>query len=92
MTEAQDADYVHRYEHETWTRCAEEYLDGFAGLTRGTLPLLIEAARVGPGRRVLEIGSGPGHIAEALTQAGAMVIGIDFSASMIDVARRSYPL
>jgi len=91
MTKALDADQVHRYEHETWSRCAAEYLDGFAGLTRGTLPLLIEAARVGAGKRVLEIGSGPGHVAEALTQAGATVTGIDFSASMVDVARRSYP-
>ena len=91
MTSEFNAEVVHQYEHETWSRCANDYLDGFAGLTRETLPLLIEAAGVGNGRSVLDIGSGPGHIAEAFTQAGCAVTGIDFSASMIDVAKRRYP-
>ena len=91
MTSDFDADVVQQYEHEAWSRCAEQYLDGFAGLTRETLPLLIEAAVIGDGRSILDIGSGPGHIAEALTQAGCTVTGIDFSASMIDVAKRRYP-
>ncbi len=91
MTNDFDATAIDRYEHETWSRCADTYLDGFAGLTRETLPLLIEAAKVGTDCRVLEIGSGPGHIAEALMQTGATVTGIDFSAQMIDVANRRYP-
>ncbi|MHC4946839.1 MAG: class I SAM-dependent methyltransferase [Planctomycetota bacterium] len=91
MPDAFDAETVQRYEHETWSRCAEDYLDGFAGLTRETLPFVIEAAEIAPDRRVLEIGSGPGHIAEALARAGGSVTGIDFSASMVDVARHRYP-
>lgn len=86
-----EAEDVQRYEHETWSRCADQYLDGFGALTKATLPLVIEAAGVGDGCRVLEIGSGPGHIAEALTQVGATVVGIDFSASMIELAKRFYP-
>ncbi len=86
-----NAEAVHRYEHETWSRCADQYLDGFAALTQETLPLLIEAAGVCDGCCVLEIGSGPGHIAEALSQAGATVTGIDFAASMVEVAKRRYP-
>jgi SAM-dependent methyltransferase len=86
-----DAEAVHRFERETWSRCADHYLEGFAGLTRPTLPLLIEAADIGAGRDVLEIGSGPGHIAAALQETGARVTGIDFSASMVEVARRSHP-
>ena len=91
MTSEFDADVVHQYEHETWSRCAKEYLGGFAGLTQETMPLLIKAAGVGNGRSVLDIGSGPGHVAQALTQAGGTVTGIDFSGSMIDVAKRRYP-
>ncbi len=86
-----DADVVHRYEHETWTRCAATYLDHFAGLTRETVPLLQDAAGIRPGSTVLDIGCGPGHVAGALAEAGAIVTGIDFSARMVEVARRHYP-
>ncbi len=91
MTEAFAPDVVHQYEHEAWSRCADDYLDGFAGLTRDALPLLIEAAQIRSGQRVLEVGSGPGHIADGLTQGGSIVTGIDFSAQMIEVAKRRYP-
>jgi ubiquinone/menaquinone biosynthesis C-methylase UbiE len=40
---------------------------------------------------VLEIGSGPGHVAQSLTEAGAIVTGVDFSAEMVAVARRQFP-
>ena len=86
-----DADVVHRYEHETWTRCAATYLDHFAGLTRETISLLRDAANIQPGSTVLDIGSGPGHVAGALAEAGAAVTGIDFSARMVEVAHRHYP-
>jgi len=86
-----DPDVVSRYERETWNRCATSYLDTFAGLTGETVPLLIEGARIGPGSAVLEIGSGPGHVAGALAQTGAAVSGIDFSGEMVEVARQRFP-
>jgi len=84
-------DIVHQYEHETWSRCAATYLDHFAGLTRESLPMLREAANIRSGIRVLDVGSGPGHIAGALSQDGAAVTGIDFSAQMVEVAKKHYP-
>ncbi len=86
-----DADVVHRYEHETWTRCAATYLDHFAGLTRETVPLLRDGADIRAGSTVLDIGCGPGHVTGALAEPGAIVTGIDFSARMVEVARRHYP-
>ncbi|MFQ5790795.1 MAG: class I SAM-dependent methyltransferase, partial [Acidobacteriota bacterium] len=91
MSEEISPDVVTQYERETWSRCAESYLDTFAALTGETVPLLLEAAEVRSGRHVLEIGSGPGHVADALAQAGADVTGVDFSAQMVEVARRRYP-
>jgi SAM-dependent methyltransferase len=91
MSEPKSPDVVTRYERETWSRCAESYLDTFASLTRETVPLLIEAANIRRGTDVLEIGSGPGHVAEALRKAGASVTGVDFSPQMVRVAQRSYP-
>lgn len=50
-----------------------------------------EAAGVGAGKQVLDIGSGPGHVAEALSQTGAQVTGVDFSTQMVEIATQRYP-
>ncbi|MFQ5876163.1 MAG: class I SAM-dependent methyltransferase [Acidobacteriota bacterium] len=91
MGEEINPDVVREYERETWSRCAGGYLDTFAALTRETVPLLVEGAQIGSGSRVLEIGSGPGHVARALTESGATVTGVDFSPQMVKVARRRFP-
>lgn len=91
MTEDIDPDVVTQYERETWARCAESYLDTFAALTRQTVPLLSKAAMIGSGGNVLEIGSGPGHVADMLRETGAAVTGVDFSPQMVEVAQHRYP-
>lgn len=84
-------DDVAQYEREAWSRTADVYLDTFAKLTGETIPILIEATQLSNGCDVLEIGSGPGHIAHALSQAGGRITGVDVSARMVDVAQHSYP-
>jgi ubiquinone/menaquinone biosynthesis C-methylase UbiE len=91
MSESINPEVVTQFEHKTWSRCAESYLDTFAGLTREAIPLLLEAAHIRHGSHVLEIGSGPGHVAHALIEAGVRVTGVDFSAQMVAVAQRHYP-
>lgn len=91
MTEGFDPDVVAEYERDTWNRCAEDYVDTFAGITGETVPLLMEAAGIRSGCQVLEIGSGPGHVADMLAQAGASVVGVDFSSRMVAVAQSRYP-
>lgn len=49
-------------------------------------------ARLAPGARVLDVGSGTGRpAAEALARAGCAVTGIDVSAHMVDLARSRVP-
>ena len=91
MNEGFDPDVVTAYERDTWNRCADDYIDTFAGITGETVPLLIESAGISSGSQVLEIGSGPGHVADMLMQAGASVTGVDFSSNMVDVAQRRFP-
>lgn len=43
------------------------------------------------GRRVLEIGHGPGHLLRALRRAGYEVVGLDLSVAMGRLARRRAP-
>lgn len=40
------------------------------------------------GMRVLDAGCGPGDLAQAMARRGAEVVGVDLSASLLDVARR----
>ncbi len=51
--------------------------------------LLTRMGLTGPGRRVLDLGCGPGLLAERLAAGGALVTGIDVSASSLRHARRS---
>ena len=91
MNEVFDPDVVAKYERETWSRCADDYVDTFAGITAETVPMLLDAAGIRPGSKVLEIGSGPGHVADMLVQVGADVTGVDFSSKMVEVAQSRYP-
>jgi SAM-dependent methyltransferase len=53
------------------------------------------AAAIGPVSSVAhpacDLGCGPGHIGAFLAAAGVKVVGIDLSAGMVAVARRSFP-
>lgn len=91
MSDGFDPDVVTEYELNTWSRCAEDYVDTFAGITGETVPLLMEIAGIRSGDQVLELGSGPGHVADLLVQAGAVVTGVDFSPDMVEVAQSKYP-
>lgn len=48
---------------------------------------LVDTFEVGPGRRVLDLGCGPGLYAHRLARAGARVTGMDLSARSLDHAR-----
>lgn len=44
-----------------------------------------------PGERILDLGSGTGHLAARIAEAGATVIGLDASAEMVAQAKQLYP-
>lgn len=54
---------------------------------RGVVELLAPQ----PGERILDLGCGTGHLTNQIAAAGAQVIGLDKSQSMIEEARRLYP-
>src|SRR5262249_36374124 len=67
------------------------YLDSFGLVTAQSVPALIEAADIMPGWLVLDVATGPGYVAAAAANKGAIVTGIDFSPTMVQIARRKYP-
>jgi demethylmenaquinone methyltransferase / 2-methoxy-6-polyprenyl-1,4-benzoquinol methylase len=46
-----------------------------------------DLARVGPGSRALDVGTGTGDLAIELARRGASVTGVDFAPAMLEVAR-----
>jgi demethylmenaquinone methyltransferase/2-methoxy-6-polyprenyl-1,4-benzoquinol methylase len=50
-----------------------------------------DLARVGPGSRALDVGTGTGDLAIELARRGAAVTGLDFAPAMLEVARRKAP-
>lgn len=62
--------------------------------TKGTgqeVEFLIDALRLGPGMRVLDVGCGPGRHALALAEHGIEVVGVDIAERFIELARRDAP-
>lgn len=79
------------FERATWSRCAAGYDDGFAGLTGRSIDALLDGAGVGPGSRVLDVGTGTGIAASGAVARGATVSAIDFSEAMVAAAARRVP-
>jgi protein-L-isoaspartate(D-aspartate) O-methyltransferase len=51
--------------------------------------LMIEAARIGPGERVLEIGAGSGYAAAVIGQIAERVYGIERIGALVETAREA---
>ena len=67
-----------------------EHADRFDRSMAGYQPAFLDAARIGRADRVLDVGCGTGQTTrDAARRAGdGYALGVDLSASMIDVARR----
>ena len=86
-----DSEKFRAFEHAGWENIPDQYHEAFGNLTTQTIGALLAAARVKKGVKFLEIASGPGYVAAAAAKRGATVLGVDFSSSMIEQARRLHP-
>jgi SAM-dependent methyltransferase len=62
--------------------------------TKGTeqeVAFLVDQFDLGPGKRVLDVGCGPGRHAHALARAGCEVVGVDISQPFVDLATEHAP-
>jgi uncharacterized protein YceH (UPF0502 family) len=73
---------------------AGNYADAF-GEELGDLPfeswLLRRVVDLSGGAPVIEVGTGPGHVAAFLAAAGAQATGLDLTPEMVEEARRRHP-
>jgi ubiquinone/menaquinone biosynthesis C-methylase UbiE len=81
------------FEYRGWEDravCAR-YDDYFARLTTQSIGALLDAARVSSSDSVLDVATGPGYVAGAAAFRAARVVGVDFSAQQLELARSRYP-
>lgn len=83
-----DAEKFRAFEHSGWEKIPDSYHEAFGQLTSQTIGALLDAARVKKGSKFLDIATGPGYVAAEAAKRGATVLGIDFSNSMVEQARR----
>jgi uncharacterized protein YceH (UPF0502 family) len=69
---------------------ADQLCDELAGLPFESW-LLRRVVELSNGAPVIEVGTGPGHVAAFLAEAGADATGLDLTPEMVDEARRRYP-
>ncbi|BAJ33082.1 MULTISPECIES: class I SAM-dependent methyltransferase [Kitasatospora] len=78
-------------ERRIWTGRAAAYAASFARLCARPVPDLLDAAGVGPGTALLDVGTGTGAVAAAACARGARVTAVDAEPSMLTEARRNAP-
>lgn len=84
-------DAFRAFEIEGWNDRASTY-DGFFGrLTACVVDLLLDAAHVALGSRVLDVGTGTGSAAARAAERGAIVVGLDPAAQMLARPAATYP-
>ena len=86
-----DINAFKRFEYRGWQGAVENYDQHFSPLTRQTIGPLLDAVQAGPNTSLLDVASGPGHVAAAAQRRGAKAVGFDFSEAMIERACVLYP-
>lgn len=90
MTDTSDFE---KMEREGWNdpAIAKGYANGFERASKKVAQALSDAVEAGPDTRVLDLCTGHGVVAAALSAHGADVTGLDFSEAMIALAKRTAP-
>jgi ubiquinone/menaquinone biosynthesis C-methylase UbiE len=81
-----------KLEYEGWTKVADLYDQTWSNLTKQFIEPLLDATNVQPGMKVLDVACGPGYVSQEIHLRSAVPVGVDFSSSMIDIAKRVYTL
>ncbi|MGC4968231.1 class I SAM-dependent methyltransferase [Streptomyces globisporus] len=78
-------------ERRIWSGKAEAYAGTCARLCAHPAEPLLDAAEVGPGARVLDVGCGSGTVSAAAVARGASVYAADADPGMVAATRRAVP-
>jgi len=79
------------FELAGWDRAAEHYPNTFGTLTIQTIASVLDSVEARSGIKLLDVATGPGYLAAAAAEQGALVNGVDFSPAMVAEAQRRHP-
>lgn len=80
-----------KFEHDFWDKTAAPYDSGLGVVTAQTVTRILEQVNLHKAQSILDVACGPGYITRAASGTDLSVTGLDFSSSMIDLARRCFP-
>jgi SAM-dependent methyltransferase len=86
-----EAERLRAFERQGHDALATSYHAFFAAVTFLATNPLLDAVRLQPGTRLLDVATGPGALAAEAASRGARPFGIDLSPQMIELARRLHP-
>ena len=81
-----------RFEREGYSRVAARYDRAAAPATSQVNDAILDGVGATRGTRLLDVACGPGWLSAAAVARGAVVTGLDFAESMLDLARARCPL
>jgi SAM-dependent methyltransferase len=91
MLSEEQLDAFGDFERRGWDKAADPYHLHWGVLTQQSSEALLDAAGVRAGHHVLDVATGAGYVATAAHARGAKVIGLDFSAAQVELAKRICP-
>jgi SAM-dependent methyltransferase len=74
-----------------WARVAATYAEGFEAMTGAAADPTLDAAGIGLGSHMLDVGTGPGTLVGPALARGATVVALDLTDEMIGEVRRRFP-
>jgi SAM-dependent methyltransferase len=86
-----DLDAFDEFEASAWEERVEGYAEFWGAVTGRLVQPLLDGAGVGPGKRVLDVATGPGYVAAEAVRRGATACGIDVAEAMVARARAEHP-
>jgi SAM-dependent methyltransferase len=86
-----EAERLRAFERHGHDALAQSYHAFFSGVTALATDPLLDAVRLRPGTRLLDVASGPGVLTAEAANRGARALGVDLSSRMIELAQRLYP-
>jgi len=78
-------------EQSGWEAKAEGYDKVVVKVTAQAVEAVLDAADVTKGKFVLDVASGPGNGVGGALARGATAVGVDFAASMVELASKNFP-
>jgi len=86
-----EAERLRAFERQGHDALANSYHAFFSDVTALATNPLLDAVRLRPGTRLLDVASGPGTLAAEAANRGARAVGVDLSPRMIELAQRLHP-